>query len=269
LSEYFLILIFLSVGFSAGILIGMLGIGGGVIFIPALYFLLPYTGIDHSLIPYYAISISLFAGAIAASFSSAFHFHWGNIDKRRAFFFAIGSASAAFISATFVTSVSPIILKGIFAGVLFIIAIKMFLDSQLKIEPKRKEPINDYTLPFIGLLVGILSSFTGLGGGIIFFPVLHYLFLLEPKKAIGTSSVITAITMIFASLSFFINKGDWMGEYQSSSTYFAVAIPLGVGAVVGARIGVSFVINMQSSIAKKIFSILLIIVIIKIIFGLW
>ena len=49
-----------------------------------------------------------------------------------------------------------------------------------------------------------------------------------------------------------------MGEYQSSSTFFAVAIPLGLGAVIGARIGVSFVINMKSLMVKKIFSILLI-----------
>jgi len=269
LSEFYLILIFLSVGFSAGILIGMLGIGGGVIFIPILHFLLPYAGIDQSQIPYYAISISLFAGAIAASFSSVLHFPLGNVDKRRALLFAIGSTSAAFISVIFVTSVSPIILKGIFAGVLFIIAIVMFRDSHFKKNLKRNEPINDYALPLVGLFVGILSAFTGLGGGIIFFPVLHYLFLLKPKTAIGTSSVITAITMISASFSFFINRSDWIGEYQSSNTYFAVAIPLGLGAVVGARIGVSFVINMQSLMAKKIFSILLIIVVIKIIFGLW
>ena len=257
------------VGFSAGILIGMLGIGGGVIFIPSLYFLLPYTGIDQSLIPYYAISISLFAGAIAASISSILHFPLGNVDKRKALLFAIGSATTAFISVIFVTSISPIILKAIFAGVLFIIAIVMFRDSHLKKDLKRNEPINENALPLVGSFVGILSAFTGLGGGIIFFPVLHYLFLLKPKTAIGTSSVITAITMIFASLSFFINKSDWMGEYQSSSAYLAVAIPLGIGAVVGARIGVSFVVKMQSLIVKKIFSILLIIVVIKIIFGLW
>jgi uncharacterized membrane protein YfcA len=269
LSEFYLILIFLTVGFSAGILIGMLGIGGGVIFIPSLYLLLPYTGIDQSIIPYYAISISLFAGAIAASFSSVLHFPLGNVDKRKALLFAIGSASTAFISVIFVTSVSPIILKAIFAGVLFIIAIVMFRDSHLKKDLKRNEPVNEYALPLVGFFVGILSAFTGLGGGIIFFPVLHYLFLLKPKIAIGTSSVITAITMIIASLAFFINRSEWMGEYQSSNTYFAVAIPLGIGAVIGARIGVSFVVKMQSLIVKKFFSILLIIVVIKIIFGLW
>ena len=269
MSEFDLILIFLCVGFSAGTLIGMLGIGGGVIFIPTLYFLLPFTGIDHSLIPYYAISISLFAGAIAASFSSILHFPLGNVDKRRALLFASGSALAAFISVIFVTSVGPIILKGIFAGVLFIIAIVMFRDSHLKKDLKRNEPINEYTLPLVGFFVGILSAITGLGGGIIFFPVLHYLFLLKPKIAIGTSSVITAITMIFASFSFYIHRSDWMGQYQSGNTYFAVAIPLGLGAVIGARIGVSFGVNMKSLLVKKIFSILLIMVVIKIIFDLW
>jgi uncharacterized membrane protein YfcA len=269
LSEFYLILIFLSVGFSAGILIGMLGIGGGVIFIPSLYFLLPFTGIDQTLIPYYSISISLFAGAIAASFSSALHFPLGNIDMRRVLLFAMGSASTAFLSVIFVTSVGPIMLKAIFAVVLFIIAIVMLKDSHFKKILKRNEPINNYALPIVGSFVGVLSAFTGLGGGIFFFPVLHYLYLLKPKIAIGSSSVITSITMIFASLSFFINRSDWMGEYQSSNTYFAVAIPLGIGAVIGARIGVSFVINMKSLVVKKIFSILLIMVVIKIIFGLW
>jgi uncharacterized membrane protein YfcA len=146
----------------------------------------------------------------------------------------------------------------------------MFRDSHLnKKLVKRDNPLNDYALPLVGLFVGILSAFTGLGGGIIFFPVLHYLLLLKPKNAIGTSSVITAITMIFASFSFFIHGSDWMGDYHLSSRYLAVAIPLGFGAVAGARIGVSFITNMKSLMVKKIFSILLIIVVIKIIFGLW
>ena len=248
----------------------MLGIGGGIIFVPSLYFLLPYTGLDHSLVPYYAISISLFAGAISASFSSILHFLMGNVDIRRALLFASGSALTAFFSVMFISYVGPVFLKVIFAGVLFIIAIVMFRDSHLNKElVKRDNAINDYALPIVGLFVGILSAFTGLGGGIIFFPVLHYLLLLKPKIAIGTSSVITAITMIFASFSFFIHGSDWMGDYNLSSTYLAVAIPLGLGAVSGARIGVSFIKNMKSLMAKKIFSILLIIVVIKIIFGLW
>ena len=133
----------------------------------------------------------------------------------------------------------------------------------------RKEPIKEYALPFIGIFVGVLSAFTGLGGGIVFFPVLHYLYLLDSKKAIGTSSVITSLTMLSASVSFFINRSVWIQDYSFDTIFLIVAISLGIGALIGARVGVAFIIRMKSTLVKKIFAVLLIIVVIKIIFDLW
>jgi uncharacterized protein len=271
LNELILILIFLVVGFSAGILIGMLGIGGGVIFVPALYLLLPFTGVEHSYIPYIAISVSLFSGAIASSFSGVFHLLLNNVDKKRAVLFAMGSGTVAFLSAIFVTGVKPVILKGIFAAVICIIALKLFFDSFLNKKTTGKKKLNDIFLPAIGSSVGILSTFTGLGGGIIFFPVLHYLYSLDTKKAVGTSSVITAITMIFGSISFYLISSNWTGGFNLNYIYLAVALPLGLGAVAGAKMGVNFVqkSSTSTSLVKKIFAILLIIVVVKIIFNLW
>ena len=269
MTELELVIIFIAIGFSAGILIGMLGVGGGVIFIPALYSFLPYLGIQNSIIPYFAISISLFAGAIAASFSSILHYRLNNIDLRKAFLFSTGSCSAAFIAAIFVTSLEPKILQGLFAGVLLVIAGNMFIDSNLAIVHANKKKLNDLILPFIGLFVGTLSAFTGLGGGIVYFPALYYLYSLKPKKAIGTSSAITAVTMFSASLSFFLNRGEWLYDYHLDKIFLLVAIPLGLGALIGTRLGVIFIIKMHSTIIKKIFSVLLIIVVIKIIFNLW
>ncbi len=247
----------------------MLGIGGGVIFVPSLYFLLPFAGVEENFIPYMAISISLFAGAIASSFSGLFHLRLNNVDKKKAFLFALGSGTIAFISALLVTGVRPEILRVVFAVVLLLIAIKMFLDSILNKQQTGKKKLNDNFLPFIGGSVGVLASFTGLGGGIIFFPVLHYLYLLDVKKAVGTSSVITATTMLFASIAFYLNSSNWLGGFQLSSIYFAIALPLGVGAVVGAKIGVGFVQKFSTAIVKKIFAILLIMVVVKIILNLW
>jgi uncharacterized membrane protein YfcA len=247
----------------------MLGIGGGVIFVPTLYFLLPYAGVEETYIPYIAISVSLFGGAIASSFSGLFHLRLGNVDKKKAMLFALGSATVAFISALFVTGVRPEVLRVVFAVVLFLVAIKMFFDSILNKQPVEGKKINDLFLLFIGSSVGVLSSFTGLGGGIVFFPVLHYLYLLDTKKAVGTSSVITAITMIFGSIAFYLNSSNWTGGLNLSSIYLAVALPLGIGAVVGARIGIGFVLRFSAAIVKKIFAVLLIIVVLKIILNLW
>ena len=271
MNELVLIPIFLGVGFSAGILIGMLGVGGGVIFVPALYILLPYTGVEHNYIPYIAISISLFSGAIASSFSGVFHILLKKVDKRRAVLFGIGSGAAAFLSAIFVTGVNPEILRVIFALVIITIAIKLFFDSFLNKEAAGQKKINDIFLPVIGCSVGILSTFTGLGGGIIFFPVLYYLYSIDTKKAVGTSSVITAITMILGSISFYLINSRWTGGFHLNNIYFAVALPLGIGAIAGAKVGVNFVQKSSTSVTliKKIFSILLIIVVVKIIFNLW
>ena len=247
----------------------MLGIGGGVIFVPTLYYLLPFAGINHSIIPYFAISMSLFAGAIAASFSGILHLRLKNADKKKAILFSLGSGLSAFIAATFVTSVHPFFLKGLFAGLLFFISISIFLDAKIKSLTIRTKPLNEIALPFIGLFVGILSAFTGLGGGIIFFPVLHYLYLLGPKKAIGTSSVITSVTMLSASFSFFINRGGWIQDYKFDMIFLMIAVPLGIGALIGARVGVNFIIKMKTAWVKRIFAVLLIIVVIKIIFDLW
>lgn len=268
MSEPELLLIFLAVGFSAGILIGMLGVGGGVIFVPVLYYILPLYGIETSSVPYFAISISLLSGAVAASFSAVFHLYVNNVDKNKAFLFSLGSCTAAFLSVIFVTSVGPEVLKIIFAVVLFVVAIYMLFDVQLKKEAHRTKETSKYYLPGIGLSVGVLSAFTGLGGGVVFLPVLHYLYGLNTKKAVGTSSMITALTMMFASLSFFVHKDNWTGNYNLTHLALFIALPLGIGAIAGARFGFNLVKKLQSGSIKKIFAVLLIIVVIKIIFSL-
>ena len=268
MSELELLLIFLALGFGAGILIGMLGVGGGVIFVPSLYYLLPFYGVKASSIPYFAISISLLSGAIGTSLSASFHLLAKNIDVEKGLLFALGSSIAAFISVVFVTSVGPELLKIIFATVLFIVAVYMLLDVKLNKESNRAKEIKLLYLPLIGLGVGIFASFTGLGGGIVFLPVLHYLYLLDTKKAVGTSSLITSLTMIFASLSFFTNKDSWVEEYDIAHIGLFVALPLGVGAIAGAKFGFNLVRKLQANSIKKIFAVLLIIVVAKIIFSL-
>ncbi len=268
MNEPELLLIFLAVGFGAGILIGMLGVGGGVIFVPSLYYLLPYFGVSYASVPYFAISISLLSGGIAASFSAAFHLYAKNVDVKKGLLFALGSSLAAFISVIFVTSVGPEFLKIIFAAVLFIVAIYMLLDMQLKSNSGRSNEIKLYYLPAIGLSVGVLASFTGLGGGVIFLPVLHYFYLLNTKVAVGTSSLITALTMISASLSFFIHQENWTGSYNIAHLGLFAALPLGIGAIAGAKFGFNIVKKLKSHSIKKIFAVLLIMVVAKIIFSL-
>jgi uncharacterized protein len=268
LSELAAALIFLVSGFFSGILIGMLGIGGGLVFVPLLYFTLPLIGIHESTLAYYTIGTSLFTGAIAVSNSAILHIKAKNFLKKPALMISIGSAITALITPFFVVKVESKTLEIILASVLFIVLISMLFESDKRKWLVRSNPLSEkYYLP-LGLFAGVFSAFIGLGGGVIYLPALMNLFLVEARKAVGTSSIIVAITMLAATISYLFQNAN------SSSTagalgfiVLAAAIPLGIGAIIGSFIGVKLSLRSSSSVIKKVFAGILLIAIIRILFN--
>ncbi len=248
----------------------MLGVGGGLIFVPMLYLLLPFAPIDKSQISYIAIGTSLFAAAITSISSGTNHYLAKNVEKRKAVFLAVGSMFSSVIASFFVIKVESFYLKVIFALVFIIIAIKMFSERNSKNNKKIKEPIilHDYYAIIFGILIGIFASFTGLGGGILFVPVLTYLYAVDIKKAIGTSSLVISLTGIAAATAYsFHEPKGFIAPFQFGYIYLAAGLPLAIGAAVGAVKGVKIVLGSSSEKMKKIFSILIILIVIKILLG--
>ncbi len=262
-------IIFLLTGFITGIFAGMLGVGGGVIFVPMLYFLLPFTPIDRSQISYIVIGTSLFAAAITSISSAANHYFRNNVDKRKAFFLALGSITSSILASFLVIKINPFVLQIIFAFVFIVIAIKMLTEGRAKKQEKKNTKIlSDYLgIPF-GFAAGIFAAFTGLGGGILFVPVLNYLLGVEFKKSIGTSSLIISATGVAAALAYSFHKPSGIiAPFQLGYVYFIAGLPLALGAAAGAYFGVKIVLGFQAKTIKKVFSVLLIIAVIKILFS--
>jgi uncharacterized membrane protein YfcA len=122
-----------------------------------------------------------------------------------------------------------------------------------------------YFLIIIGLFTGALSVFTGLGGGVVYVPVLTYLFSFDFKKAIGTSSMAVVFTMVSSSIAFALfTKGNPTGAYQIGFVNYLCGISLGIGAVFGAIYGVKLVFVSSTKTLKRVFAGFLIIVILKV-----
>ncbi len=262
-----LLAIFLIVGFFTGILIGMLGIGGGLVFVPALYYLLPVMEVPYTNLAYFAIGTSLFAGALATSNSAFLHIRKKNYFKRSAILVAIGAAVSAFITPFFVVKVKSEIIEIIFATVMIAVALRMIFESSKNEKFKLEQPLSDPFLLILGIFTGILSAFTGLGGGVIYVPSLIYLFLLNARVAVGTSSIITAITMISSAASYFL-QGSGSIAYSGAIGFVIpeAAIPLGIGAIIGSFFGVKIVMKSSTVFVKKAFAVLLIVAVAKILF---
>ena len=215
----------IPLGFAAGILGSMIGLGGGIIVVPILTFL--------GFPPTVAASNSLFA-ALSNSIASTISY---SRQKRIEYFLGLklgllaipGTILGAIIS----TDIAPDIFKILFGFVLIASAVYIFLRKQ--IESREKVISKQMILFAIGssFFAGIISSFFGIGGGIIFVPLMVVGMGMSMKKAAPTSQLI----LLFASLSGVIVHSI-LGHPDFLQAGF-LAIGSFFGGLVGAKLSLS------------------------------
>ncbi len=264
LIDVYLIILLLAIGFTTGLLSGLLGIGGGVIYLPTLLFMLPLLGLNNELITISAIATSLFAGSIA-SFSTFYnHKKRKNVSLKEGFIFGMGAVISASIAPKIIVDIDPSILRIIIALFISIVAIKLLLSNDKK--EKTNYSFNRKWLFLFGLFFGGLAAISGLGGGVFYVPVLYYFLNGNLKLAVGTSTVVILLTMVSSSISFLLLNSEWNSDiFQLGYINVASATLLGFGAVFGAYFGVKLVFKVPLPIFRKIFSLFLIIIVLKII----
>lgn len=108
------------IGLLAGILSGVFGVGGGVVMVPLLIFLLGYT--QHQ-----AQGTSLAVLAIPVTFIGAYNYHVSGheVNWKVALIIAVSFVLGAYFGSKFAISLDQKILKKIFGGILIIVALKM------------------------------------------------------------------------------------------------------------------------------------------------
>lgn len=212
----------IPLGFAAGILGSMIGLGGGIIVVPVLTFF--------GFPPTLAASNSLFAALSNAVASTLSYSRQKRVDFSLGLKLGLLSIPGTILGAYISSDVTPGIFKILFGLVLISSAVYIFLRK--KIETKQKVMTNQIMIFVIGasFFAGIISSFFGIGGGIIFVPLMVVGIGMTMKKAAPTSQFI----LLFASLSGVIvhsmlGHPDFLQSGLLASGSF-------VGGLVGARL---------------------------------
>lgn len=113
----------LLVGLAAGILSGLLGIGGGIIMIPALVFILGYS--QHS-----AQGTTLAAMVLPIGFLAAYQYYKsGYVDIKVALAIAAAFFIGGFFGAKFAVNLNTAVLKKLFAVLMLFIAVRMLISK--------------------------------------------------------------------------------------------------------------------------------------------
>lgn len=97
--------------------------------------------------------------------------------------------------------------------------------------------------PVLGILIGVVASFTGLGGGFVVVPLLVAMGF-TPQRAVGTS---------FAAI-LLVGLSSLVGHAKLAEVDWKAGLFLGVGGVVGAQIGPRLLQNVPSTAFQKVFA---------------
>ncbi len=103
-------------------------------------------------------------------------------------------------------------------------------------------------LVLVGVIVGILSSVAGLGGGFLIVPLLIFLGR-EAKLAVGTSFIFILMVAMSSILA----------HYRLGNVDIRTGLVMALGGVVGAQIGPHLLQHLSDQNYKRIFSLLLVI----------
>lgn len=214
-------LLLLLFGIVTGTLSGILGIGGGLLLVPALILSGTPTTVA-------ATATSLIGVFLSASSGSLRNWQAGDLNWQVSLTLAAFGILTAQVGAIVGDRLPDALLSLGFAALLVITIYLMSLRKRLRHGPEAKPPT--YRLvptAGIGLLAGLLSGLFGVGGGVVMVP-LQTLILGEPIKAAVRNSL-GAIVLIAAS-------GLFRHALQNN-VLWVPGLCLGVGGIVGAQYG--------------------------------
>ncbi len=261
--EILVLVMFLSAGIFAGFLSGLLGIGGGVVFVPILMFASSLSLIDSLSSMHVIVATSLFAGMVTSATSFYNHVKNKNVNFRPALYLTSGTFIAALLTPRLMLGIDSEKLKMFIGVVVGIVGLFMLFEDKFNFHSHLKLP--DWTLFLSGLFIGTIAVSSGLGGGVFFAPILIYLYSIDVKKSIGSSTMAVVTAMTLSTISFMLLKNSETScEYQIGFVNLLAGIPLALGGFIGPKYGVKLLHKVSVPLIRKIFSIFLILYSLKI-----
>jgi uncharacterized protein len=256
------LLLLLLLGFAAGMLSGLLGIGGGMIFTPVMFYMFNDQGVDDPV--KWTIGTSLFCGFMSALSSAVTQLHKYRLFIKDALWLSAFGIFGTWLAQQVVNS--GYYNKGpfavLFSLVLFYTAYRFFANNQSSIEKKRALPrpkdlrIGDNAL--VGGTSGLVSSLVGIGGGIVVVPFLTLIYNQHIRKVVVTSTFVVVILALAGWVQFGLLPTATNGISRFTWGYvdFGASVPLVIGSFAGAVTGVRVAHRVNRMRLQQLFGVL-------------
>ncbi len=261
------LLAFAFLGCFAGIMAGLLGIGGGLVVVPGLAWLLQNTGIPSSHIMQVAEGTSLaimIPTTIRALFAHLKHKAevWP-VFKRMLPSVIVGALLGAILAHV----VNSNVLRILFGFFVLYMAFRLWFVIQPKPQHQLPGPVG---MNIFGLIVGAKSGLLGIGGGVLTIPFLTH-WNVRMQDAVAISNAVSFTVSIIGTVSFMVSGLMVVGlpQWSTGYVYWPAWLPVSLFSLVFAPMGVWLSHYFSVKVLKRIFAVFLLIVAIQMLKVLW
>lgn len=259
------LLFYLTLGLFAGVMAGLLGVGGGLIIVPALAWIFHHQQVDDAIVMHLAIGTSL-ATIVVTSISSVRAHH-----RRGAVLWPIfwrltpGIIVGAWLGAAIADALPSAVLSKVFA--VFVLTVAAQMGFGAKPAPHRELPGTTGMLT-AGGVIGAVSAIVGIGGGSLTVPFLTWCNI-AIRQAVATSSACGLPIALAGALGFVVTglnaagRPDWSLGY----VYGPALVGITLTSMLSAPLGAKLAHTLPTEMLKKVFAAFLTLVGVKMLLG--
>jgi uncharacterized membrane protein YfcA len=249
---------FLALGFAIGAIGTLIGVGGGVVLVPLLLHLYPDK-------PTYWIG-GITMGMIAVNATSGSITYWrrGKIHMKAALVFVIAGIPGGILGVLAEHHVNRSMFENIFGGAMMLFAVALWLKPE-KSEASQVGAESDLNRKFyvqgglLSLVIGFVSSFLSIGGGVFHVPALTHVLGFPVHMATGTSHFVLGCTAWIALATHLWNQDISLSE--------PILWQLALGAAVGAQLGAYLSVKVTGNTILRLLSVVLALVGLRLVFN--
>lgn len=230
-------MLLILLGALVGFIAGTLGVGGGIMLVPALVTL------NYS--PLNAVGSSALAVAMIALSGTFFHYKKSDFNVKNLSTMALPCLLTTQLGVLAATYIQPATLLFLFGVLILIALILVILNTS---PPHHEHKPSFFALLLVGSIAGFLSGMFGVGGGVILVPLQVLMLKFALKPAVRNSLAVVLVASIFSTF----------GHALGGNILFYDAFLIGLGGIVGARLGVGLVPKISDILLRRLFTLLLI-----------
>lgn len=255
------ILVIIGVGAVVGLLVGLVGIGGGVLMVPFLYFFYDRPDLFGVVVSEEARVVLAHGTSllviVPTSVRGVLAFHKARLVEWSAVWpVGIAAIVAALVGARLAAALPPEALRTGFGVLLIVSGARMLLPNRgprIVTEPERPRR-SRFLAVITGTMVGLFSALMGVGGGTLAIPFLIYVHHIDIRKVAATSVGIIGMTATAGTIGYMVSGFGQPG--LPSGTFGYVHVTVALAMIVGALLSVKWGTSLNQTLKPRTLTLL-------------